>query len=319
MMWGAVLAKELASRLQGRLTYVILTLMVIVFTGLVLGSFWLVITSVTTNLPVIGSSVASSTAVSLPGLAGSYRGVFLFFAMALCLMAALSVVAPAVASTAMSGEREEGTFDLLIATGMRPRSIVFGKLVAAVGFVLLLALTAVPGFAMAWMFGGVPIVDVILTILMLVAALWLFSAIGLFCSAIGRSSAVAALYAYGLVFLLGTGSLAAYLIGASLQMEAAVRPLLALNPFISLFSVPDQISGQVAQLLPFPYRPLLDSVGPQEMFGLGALRYPRWALTLVLYSLLTVLLVGLSSVAIDPCHPWKERRWVRTLLDPGSD
>ncbi len=302
-MWTAIVGKEFASRLQGRLTYVVLTLMVIGFTGLVLASFWLVVASVPTLLPVIGSSVAASTSVSLPGLVSGYRGIFLFFAMAFCMLAALAVVAPAVASAALSGEREEGTFDLLLSTGLRPRSIVFGKLVASVGFVLLVALTAVPGFAMAWMFGGVAAVDVILTALLLLAALWLFAAIGLFCSSIARASSVAALYAYGLVFLLGTGTLAIYLIGASVQMESAVRPLLALNPFISLFSVPDQISGQLAQLLPFQYRPLLDSGAQQDLFGLSAIRYPRWVLTLTLYCLLTVLLVAMSSVAIDPCHP----------------
>ncbi len=316
-MWTAVVGKELQSRLQGRLTYVILTLMVIAFTGLVLGSFSLIVASVPTLVPVIGSSVASATAVSLPGLVGSYRGVFLFIAMAFCVMMALSVVAPAVASTAVSGEREEGTFDLLLASGLPPSSIVVGKLAAAVGFVLLIVLTAVPGFAMAWMFGGVPVVDVILTVLLLLAGLCLFAAIGLFCSALGRTSAVAALYAYGLIFVLGTGTFGLYLIGASFQMEPAVRPLLALNPFVVLFSVPEQISGQVAQVLPFQYRALLDSNAQQDLFGLGSVRYPRWALTLVLYFLLTVLLVVLSTVAIDPCHRWKGHRWVRVLLDRG--
>ena len=317
-MWGAIVGKEFASRLQGRLTYVILTLMVVAFTGLVLGSFWLVVTNVPTLVPVIGSSVASTTTVSLPGLASSYRGVFLFFAMAFCLMASLAIVAPAVASTAVSAEREEGTFDLLLSTGLRPQSIILGKLAATVGFVVLVALTAIPGFAMAWMFGGVAAVDVILTGLLLFAALWLFAAIGLFCSSLGRTSAVAALYAYGFIFLLGMGTLALYLIGASVQMEAAVRPILALNPFITLFSVPDQISNQVAQILPFQYRPLLDSGAQQDLFGLGTVRYPRWALTLVLYFLLTVLFIALSSVAIDPCHRLKEHRWTRALLDGGN-
>lgn len=317
-MWTAMVAKEFASRLQGRLTYVILTLMVLLFTGLVVGSFWLIVAGVPTLVPVIGSSAAAASTPSLPGLVGSYRGVFLFFAMAFCLMMALAVVAPAVASTAVSGEREEATFDVLLASGLAPRAIAFGKLAASVGFVLLLALTAIPGFAVAWMFGGVPAVDVILTSLLLVAALGLFSAIGLFCSAVGRTSAVAALYAYGFIFLLGTGTLAVYLIGASLQAEAAVRPLLALNPFVVLFSVPDQISGQIAQLLPFTYRPLLDSGAQQDLFGLGAVRYPRWALTLILYTALTLLFVGLSSVAIDPCHRWKAHRWARVLLDRGA-
>ena len=179
---------------------------------------------------------------------------------------------------------------------------------------LLVALTAVPGFAMAWMFGGVPLADVVLTVLLLVFALWLFAAIGLFCSSLARTSwAVAALYAYGLVFLIGTGTLAAYLIGASMQMESAVRPLLALNPFITLFSVPDGITGQLAQVLPFQYRLLLDSGAQQEPVRPG--RGPLPALGSDLHPLraLTLLFVTLSSVAIDPCHRFKSRRWARSL------
>ena len=188
MTWSAIVTKELQSRLQGRLTYVVLTLMVVTFTGLVLGSFWAVVLSVPTVVPVIGSSAPGTGSVSLSGLVGAYRGVFLFFAMAFCLMASVAVVAPAVAATSVSGEREEGTFDLLLSTGLASRSIVFGKLVASVAFVLLVALTALPGFAMAWMFGGVGLVDVVLTTLLLLASVCLFSAIGVFCSALGRTS-----------------------------------------------------------------------------------------------------------------------------------
>jgi ABC-2 type transport system permease protein len=319
MTWTSIVGKELTSRLQGRLSYVVLTLMAVLFTGLVLGSFWTIVTSVPTLVPVIGSSATGGGSVTFSGLVAGYRGVFLFFAMAFCLIAAVGVVAPAVASASVSGEREEGTFDLLLSTGLAPRSIVVGKVAASALFVLLVILTAVPGFAMAWMFGGVGPVDVLLTVLLLLATVCLFCSIGVFCSSLGRTSAVAALYAYAIVFLLGTGTLALYFIGASAQMEATVRPLLALNPWITLFSVPDQISGQVAQLLPFQYRPLLDSAARQDILGIGGVQYPRWALTLVLYTLLTAVFVLLSSVAIDPCHGWKGSRWARAILDRGND
>ena len=59
--------------------------------------------------------------------------------------------------------------------GWPSRSIVFGKLVASVAFVLLVALTALPGFAMAWMFGGVGVVDVVLTTVLLLASVCLFA------------------------------------------------------------------------------------------------------------------------------------------------
>jgi len=318
MTWTSIVSKELTSRLQGRLTYVILTLMVVAFTGLVLGSFWAIVASVPTIVPVIGSSAAGGGSISLSGLVGAYRGVFLFFAMAFCLMAAIGVVAPAVASTSICGEREEGTFDLLLSTGLAPRSIVWGKLAASIVFVLLVGLTAVPGFAMAWMFGGVGPIDLVLTTVLLIAAVCLFSAIGVFCSSLGRTSAVAALYAYGLIFLLGMGTLAIYVVGAANQMEGTFRPLLALNPWVTLFAVPEQISSQVAQILPFQFRPLIDGTDQQDLFGLRGLRYPRWALTLVLYVLLTVFFLAASSVAVDPCHRLREQRWVRALFGRGS-
>jgi ABC-type transport system involved in multi-copper enzyme maturation permease subunit len=318
MTWTAIVSKELTSRLQGRLSYVILTLMVVSFTGLVLGSFWAIVASVPTIVPVIGSSAAGGGSISLSGLVGAYRGVFLFFAMAFCLMAAVGVVAPAVAASAVSGEREEATFDLLLSTGLGPLSIVWGKLAASVVFVLLIALTAVPGFAMAWMFGGVGPVDLVLTTVLLLASVCVFSAIGVFCSALGRTSAVAALYAYGIIFLLGMGTLGLYIIGAANQMEAMVRPMLALNPWITLFAVPEQISSQVAQILPFTYRPLIDGTAQQELLGLHGLRYPRWALTLVLYTLLTGLFLAASSIAVDPCHRLRELRWIRALFGRGS-
>jgi hypothetical protein len=168
------------------------------------------------------------------------------------------------------------------------------------------------------MFGGVGVVDVVLTTLLLLASVCLFSAIGVFCSALGRTSAVAALYAYGLVFLLGMGTFAIYLVGASNQMEAMVRPILALNPWLTLFVVPEPLSSQVAQVLPISYRPIIDGSAQQDLFGLRGLRYPRWALTLVLYLGLTLLFLAASSVAVDPCHRLREQRWARAIFGRGA-
>ncbi|MFN8524026.1 MAG: hypothetical protein U0821_13090 [Chloroflexota bacterium] len=312
MSWAAVMSTELQSRLQGKLTYAVLTMAVVLFIGLVQASFWLLITSVPTIVPSIGQSVASGTTTTMSQLVTGYRGVFLFFAMATCLMSAIATVAPAVASSAVSGEREAGTFDLLLSSGLLPRSIVLGKLAAAVVFVGLVVCTALPGFAVSWMFGGTAAVDVLLTTLLLLASLLLFVSIGLFCSARAGSSAVAALYTYTVVTLLGWGTLAAYIVGASVSAESSVRPLLALNPWVALLSVPDQVAGQVAQVLPFQYRGLLESI-QQDVIGLGLVRYPRWLLTMVLYVVMIATLLTLSGVAIDPCHRLRSYRWVRLL------
>jgi ABC-type transport system involved in multi-copper enzyme maturation permease subunit len=304
-MWTTLIGKEFVSRLQGKLSYVVLTLLVAVFTALALASFWMVVLSVPTIVPVIGSSVGSSPSVTIQSLVASNRGVFLFYSLAVCLLAAVFSVAPAVASSAISSERENDTFDLLLIGGLRARSIVIGKLIAAVLFVLLLASTALPGFAIAWMFGGVSARDVGLVLLMLVATLAFISAVGLLFSALARTSTLAALYTYAVVYLLALGSLLGYLLGASAQNESMVRPLLSLNPFVTLLTVPEGITSSLQQTLPFQYRASLDPAS-HEWLGLP-LRYPRWLNTVGLYLLGTIVLALATGLAIDPCHRWRSR------------
>jgi ABC-type transport system involved in multi-copper enzyme maturation permease subunit len=310
-MWSTLVGKEFSSRLQGKLSYLVLTLMVAFFTGLVLAAFWLIVVNVPTIVPVIGSSVGSNTSITVQSVVASNRGVFLFYSLAICLLAAVFAVAPAVAGSALSSERENQTFDLLITSGLPPRAIVSGKLIAALIFVLLRASSTLPGFAIAWMFGGVSLRDVGLALTVLIATLAFICAVGLLCSALARTSTLAALYTYGVVYLLAIGSLMAYLVGASVQNEALVRPLLAFNPFIALISIPEAISNTLQQTLPFQYRPALDLATP-EWLGIS-LRYPRWINTVAVYSLGTLLLAALTGLLIDPCHRW------RTRFDRGRD
>ena len=309
-MWSTLVGKEFTSRLQGKLTYVLLTCLVATFTGLVLGAFWLLVVNVPTLIPVIGSSAGASSSVTVQTLVAGNRGVFLFYALAICMLAAVFSITPAVAGSAISSERENDTLDLLLIAGMRARSVVLGKLVAAVLFVVLLASTAIPGFAIAWMFGGVSARDVALAALVLLATVAFISAVGLFFSAVTRSSTLAALYTYAFVYLLAIGSLTVYLVGTSLQHETLVRPLLSLNPFVALVSIPEVLSSNLQLTLPFQYRPALDQ-SQQEWLG-TSVRYPRWAPMLAVYTLGTLFLALATGLAIDPCHRWRTRSRART-------
>jgi ABC-type transport system involved in multi-copper enzyme maturation permease subunit len=304
-VWSTLVGKEFVSRLQGKLTYVLLTLIVALFTGLVLGAFWLLVVSVPTLIPVIGSSVGSGSNVTIQSLVAGNRGLFLFYALAICMLAAVFSVTPAVAASAISSERENDTLDLLLIAGMKARSIVLGKLVAAVLFVALLASTAVPGFAIAWMFGGVSIRDVALALAILFATIVFISAAGLFFSAFAHSSTVAALYTYAFTYLLALGSLMVYLIGASTQNEPTVRPFLSLNPFVALVTIPETMTSNLQLTLPFQYRGAFDPSN-QEWLGLSV-RYARWAPMLAVYLVGSLGLALLTAFLLDPCHGWKTR------------
>ena len=65
-MWSTLIGKEFVSRLQGKLAYSVLTVLVAIFTGLALAAFWLIVVNVPTIVPVIGSSVGSTANVTIP-------------------------------------------------------------------------------------------------------------------------------------------------------------------------------------------------------------------------------------------------------------
>src|SRR5205085_10451119 len=117
---------------------------------------------------------------------------------------------------------------------------------------------ALPGFAIAGMFGGVSARDVGVVLAVLLATLTFISAVGLLFSALARTSILAALYTYSAVYALALGSLLAYLVGASIQSEAMFRPLLSINPFVALITIPEGLANNVQQTLPYQYRAALD-------------------------------------------------------------
>ncbi|MEM1417455.1 MAG: ABC transporter permease [Myxococcota bacterium] len=81
------------------------------------------------------------------------RMVFhLFFGVAL---ATLALVAPAQAAATITSERETGTYESLLLTGMDPARIVRGKLAASYASFVLVLVAFAPIVGIAFLFGGV--------------------------------------------------------------------------------------------------------------------------------------------------------------------
>ncbi|MEM9644645.1 MAG: ABC transporter permease subunit, partial [Planctomycetota bacterium] len=93
-----------------------------------------------------------------------------------------SLVAPSFAAGAISGEKERQTFEMLLASPMRPGAIVFGKMVAALLHLGLVVIASLPIIALCLPLGGVSFFEVIAAYLGLLISVVVFGAIGIFCS-----------------------------------------------------------------------------------------------------------------------------------------
>jgi ABC-type transport system involved in multi-copper enzyme maturation permease subunit len=84
----------------------------------------------------------------------AFGGTFVFTFLALQLLA-LAVLTPAYTAGVLAEEKARGTLEFLLATDLRNREIVLGKLVARLGNLLLILLTGLPAVAFLQFLGGI--------------------------------------------------------------------------------------------------------------------------------------------------------------------
>jgi ABC-2 type transport system permease protein len=298
---GALVIKEFQTWLRGRLTFAAFTLLVLLVALLVFLLGLLILAPDANAAPALFSTTSTTSS----NLLVANRAIFLFGAVGLCVILAAGVVAPAVAASAFSSERQRGTLDLLLLQGPGPVRIVLGKVLAALMFSLILLAVGAPFFAPAWSFGGVQADQVIALITILCTATLFFSALGVFFGALLPGSLQAALFAQGVALFVLFGTLGLVLALIVLGGNDLLKPLLWLNPFLALLSGGGSATDAFARGAPAAYRGVLSL--PAQNWAPGIL-LPAWVIGSMCWTILAVLLVLAAAVVIEPMHPLKVRR-----------
>lgn len=133
-------------------------------------------------------------------------GVYMVLA---CMEFALVLfVIPAYTSSAISGERERQTLEILLTTTMKPSQIIRGKLMASMSTVLLLVFSSLPILSLVFSIGGVSVMDLMQFGLLILVASVFVGSLGLLFSVWFRKTAVATVMTYGMLVFLGMGTMA---------------------------------------------------------------------------------------------------------------
>ncbi|MDB4338985.1 ABC transporter permease, partial [Rubripirellula sp.] len=93
-----------------------------------------------------------------------------------------SLMAPSFAAGAITGEKERSTYEMLLASPLRPGAIVFGKMVASLTHLGMFVIASLPIIVLCLPLGGVSLYEVLAAYLGLLVSIVLFGAIGVFCS-----------------------------------------------------------------------------------------------------------------------------------------
>jgi ABC-type transport system involved in multi-copper enzyme maturation permease subunit len=285
--------KEMRSRMRGRRAFAVLTLNVFLLGGLVSLIYMTYAASAQmfsspSNLQELGKIIFATTV-----------GMQLLIT---CFTSSSAAVG------AISSERERQTFELLRTTLLPARSLVLGKLAAAVLFNLLVILSAIPVASLSFFFGGVTLEEITIASVFLVVTAIAFSCIGLFFSSLMRrtsqatavATVVTLMLAFGLpVFMLIVQGLLMTMVYVSTQTgNPAIEAEMTRNFILWLLISVSPLSAGVATL-----ETLLDSKSAFTMrmtLSNGTtLTYPSpWIAYTVIYLLLSVFLIWLSVRAV---------------------
>jgi len=123
-----------------------------------------------------------------------------------CQFAVLLMILPAFTATSITGERERQTLDLMLCTDISPWKIIFGKIFAALSFILLLVFAAIPYMGIVLLFGGITLLDIGKVILYYLISAFTVSTIGIFCSTIFKKNITSIIMSYLIIGILTAGT-----------------------------------------------------------------------------------------------------------------
>ena len=191
-----ITVKELRSRMRGRRAFVVLTVYLMLMSGFI-------------SLVYLAYAAAANDPFGPdPRLAGKT-----IFGTVVGLQALMVLfLGPSFTTGAISGEKERQTYNLLRTTLLPARSLVSGKLVSALSYVFLLILAAVPIQSIAFLLGGVSLVEFVVAELLIMVSAVAFSLLGLFFSSLMRSTLISSVATFGSSLALTFGLPAAALI-----------------------------------------------------------------------------------------------------------
>ena len=235
----------------------------------------------------------------------SQIGTNLYTLLAFVQLFLIVFIVPAFTSTAINGEKERQTFDLLLCSKLSAFSLLAGKLVAGIANALLLIAASIPLFSLVFFFGGVAPIEVLKALLVFVVTAIVTGMFSLFCSTLVRRPPVSTAIAYAFCVLWMFAPWVAFLLSlgggyyGNARWLIFIQSLSVWNPISALMNtLANGPSGIGLYLLPLPTPNLF--ISPLKTYILLSL-------------LITIILFLLSMVLVKPNPLGRLRSWFRSL------
>ena len=119
----------------------------------------------------------------------------------------LLLILPAITATGISSERERQTLDLLICSGASKLSIIWGKIMLSMAYIMLIIIASLPIMGVIFLFGGVSLLDLLYLFLFYLVTGLMASSIGIYYSTVFKKNAISIIMSYITMGFLTGGTL----------------------------------------------------------------------------------------------------------------
>lgn len=154
-------------------------------------------------------------------------------------------VVPAITGGTISGERDHGTLDLLLATALGPYRIIMGKLISVVSKLLIYVISSLPILALVFTMGGAGLADLLRYMLLILLTSLYIGSFGVFMSVIFKKTSTAMAVTYIWIMFIALGTIFVTIMSTAVRPadNNALNPVFLLNPIITLFALLDAQIG----------------------------------------------------------------------------
>jgi ABC-type transport system involved in multi-copper enzyme maturation permease subunit len=126
-----------------------------------------------------------------PGVA---RRLFDIFFLGQFFLVAL--MAPTFAAGSITGEKERKTYEMLLASPLQPETILIGKLLSSLSYLVILILSSLPLMILCYLLGGLLLSEITRSYLVLILAAGTFGLLSVACSSYFRRTSSALVVSY---------------------------------------------------------------------------------------------------------------------------
>ncbi|WAA13633.1 ABC transporter permease [Fervidibacillus halotolerans] len=183
---------------------------------------------------------------------------WMFYYLSFLQLGLILFMTPGLTAGIISGEREKQTLNILLTTPQSSLTIVLGKLLSSISYLLILLFSSLPIYSFVFIYGGISPSQLVTVFMLYLITIFAIGSFSILFSTIIRKTIPAMVTSYALMvfFSAGTGILLvlSMMIGTNLSPPYTTNVVsyifASLNPFVVMLSILNQeFYNEINQLL----------------------------------------------------------------------